>query len=158
MRDSFEAARRARLAEISAKPRGQRELEAAYGQVWDTQELTRDYEILGFLAPFVAVWRKADGVLGSLEFQASPRFYFAFQADQGEVRTWTGCGWCHTLNETTTPFCRSCGHEAQVARMHCRCPRCTAGTPAASGEQVTTVAEAVEEVLAELKRRQASGE
>jgi len=48
---------------------------------WDTQELARDFEVIGFLAPFVAVRRKADGVKGSLEFTHSPRWYFNFVED-----------------------------------------------------------------------------
>ncbi len=35
----------------------------------------------GFLAPFVVVRRKADGQLGSLEFQHEPRLYFHFEPD-----------------------------------------------------------------------------
>ena len=45
---------------------------------WTTEELKRDFEVLGFLAPFVAVRRKSDGVKGSLEFVHSPRVYFGF--------------------------------------------------------------------------------
>ena len=55
-----------------------REIEAEHGQVWDTQELRRDFEVVGFLAPLVVVRRRADGAKGSLEFQADPRFYFNF--------------------------------------------------------------------------------
>ena len=75
-----EAARRQRLAEINAAAAGREALEARHGQVWDTQELTRDYEVLGFAAPYVVVCRRADGVRGSLEFQHAPRFYFNFEA------------------------------------------------------------------------------
>jgi len=57
------------------------ELEAKHGQVWDTTQLTRDFEVMGFLAPFVVVRRKADQVVGSLEFQHRPRFYFNWKAD-----------------------------------------------------------------------------
>ena len=57
------------------------ELEAQMGQVWDTTELQRDFTVKGFQAPFVVATRKSDGVLGSLEFQSSPRLYYAFRAD-----------------------------------------------------------------------------
>jgi hypothetical protein len=57
----------------------ERDLEKYDGQRWDTQELAADFEVLGFLAPFVAVRRKADGVKGSLEFVHSPRVYFDFR-------------------------------------------------------------------------------
>ena len=77
--DRAEAARRERLAEINAAAAGREALEARHGQVWDTQELTRDYEVVGFAAPYVVVRRRADGLRGSLEFQHAPRFYFNFE-------------------------------------------------------------------------------
>jgi hypothetical protein len=61
------------IAEVRAR------LEKAHGQVWDTEELQRDYTVTGFLAPFVGVVRKSDGVEGSMMFQARPRFYFGFE-------------------------------------------------------------------------------
>lgn len=48
---------------------------------WDTAALCRDFEVIGFAAPFVVVKRKADGVKGSLEFTHSPRVYFNWRAD-----------------------------------------------------------------------------
>lgn len=51
------------------------ELEAQYGQVWDTEQLRAEFEVLSFLAPFVMVRRK-NGQRGSLQFQHAPRFYF----------------------------------------------------------------------------------
>ncbi len=81
MNDPTEPLRRERLAEINSQPGSREALESQYGQqVWDTSELSRDYEVLGFAAPYVIVVRRADGVRGSLEFQHSPRFYFNFQA------------------------------------------------------------------------------
>jgi len=56
-------------------------LEERQGRVWDTQELSRDFEVLGFRAPFVIVRRKRDSVKGTLIFQHSPRFYFSFVRD-----------------------------------------------------------------------------
>ena len=56
-------------------------LAAKYGQVWDTSELQKDYEVRGFMAPFVVVRRKSDGAVGSLEFQHMPRFYFNWTPD-----------------------------------------------------------------------------
>lgn len=54
-------------------------LEKQYGQVWDTNQLTTDFEVQSFLAPFVSVRRKRDGQKGLLMFQHSPRFYFSFE-------------------------------------------------------------------------------
>ncbi len=48
---------------------------------WDTDQLRAEFEVIGFLAPFVAVVRKADGVKGSMEFTHNPRFYFNFVPD-----------------------------------------------------------------------------
>lgn len=73
--------RRRRLAEINTDPLERRALETLYGRVWDTAELARDFEVLGFLAPFVVVCRKSDGRKGSLEFQHQPRLYFNFVLD-----------------------------------------------------------------------------
>ena len=53
-------------------------LESKHGQVWDTQELQQDFIVKSFLAPFILVKRKSDGVEGTLMFQHSPRYYFAF--------------------------------------------------------------------------------
>ncbi len=82
MNDPTEAIRRERLAEINAMPGSREALEAEHGQVWDTEQLTQDFEVIGFLAPFVVVRRKADGVKGSLEFQHRPRLYFNFAPDR----------------------------------------------------------------------------
>ena len=57
------------------------EAQAAQEQTWTTKELQRDFEVLGFMAPFVTVRRKSDGQLGSLEFTHSPRVYFGWKAD-----------------------------------------------------------------------------
>jgi len=68
------------VKEINADPSGRLDLEAKYGQVWDTDQVSQDFEVLGFMAPFVIVRRKADGMKGSLMFQHRPRFYFSFEA------------------------------------------------------------------------------
>ena len=81
MHDPTEAIRRSELAQINADPGSREALEAKHGEVWDTQELQRDCQALGFMAPYVIVCRRSDGVKGSLQFQGSPRFYFNFMAD-----------------------------------------------------------------------------
>ncbi len=77
--DETEAIRKRQLIEINADPGSREGLEAQYGQVWGTPEVMRDYEVLGFMAPYVVVRRKADGIKGSLMFQHDPRFYFKFE-------------------------------------------------------------------------------
>jgi len=81
MADTTEPCRRQRLEEINAEPDSREALEGQHGQVWSTDELSRDFEVLGFLAPYVVVRRRSDGQKGSLEFQHSPRFYFGFRLD-----------------------------------------------------------------------------
>jgi hypothetical protein len=81
MSDPTEDIRRQLVAEINAAPGSREALEARHGQVWNTEELGRDFEVVGFMAPLVVVRRRADGQKGSLEFQHHPRFYFNFVAD-----------------------------------------------------------------------------
>lgn len=78
--DETEAPRRQLLAEINADPTGRAALEAKHGKVWDTDQLSEDFTVIGFMAPVVAVIRKSDHQKGSLYFQANPRFYFSFSA------------------------------------------------------------------------------
>ena len=84
MSDPTELSRRQRLSEINAEPGSRAALEAQYGQVWTTDELTDEFEAIGFLAPFLVVRRRSDGTKGSLEFQHDPRFYFNFQPHNGK--------------------------------------------------------------------------
>lgn len=84
MPDETEPIRRQRLAKINAQPGSREALEAQYGQVWSTQQLRVDFEVIGFMAPLVVVVRRSDGVKGSLEFQHAPRLYFNFTPDTKE--------------------------------------------------------------------------
>jgi hypothetical protein len=77
--DPTENIRRQMLAEINAAPGSREYLEAKHGQVWDTSELSRDFEVLGFMAPLIVVIRKSDRQKGSMMFQHHPRFYFGFE-------------------------------------------------------------------------------
>jgi len=79
MTDPTENARRQMVGEINSNPGERKLLEIEYGQVWDTKQLQEDFKVEGFLAPFVVVIRKEDGVKGTLTFQDRPRFYWGFQ-------------------------------------------------------------------------------
>jgi len=79
MADVTESFRREYAAEINSKMSQREAMEAEHGQCWDTSELQRDFEVTGFMAPFVVVRRKSDGQKGSLLFQHSPRVYYGFQ-------------------------------------------------------------------------------
>ncbi len=81
MTDPTETIRRQQLAEINAAPGSREYLEAKYGKVWDTSELQEEFQALGFMAPYVIVKRRSDGIRGSLMFQGNPRFYFGFQPE-----------------------------------------------------------------------------
>ena len=52
-----------------------------YGEVWDTEEVTRDFVIEGFMAPFVVATHKETGKKGCLMFQHNPRFYFLWEPE-----------------------------------------------------------------------------
>jgi hypothetical protein len=82
MTDRTELLRRQRLAEINAVPGTREVLQAKHGHVWDTQELAEEFVVMGFSAPYVVVRRMADGVVGSLEFQHTPRFFFNWEPDK----------------------------------------------------------------------------
>jgi len=58
-----------------------KQLELEYGQVWNTSELTIDFQVIGFMAPMVRVIRKSDNIKGTLLFDHMPRFYYGFIAD-----------------------------------------------------------------------------
>jgi hypothetical protein len=77
--DPTENARRQMLSEINAEPGSREYLTAKHGQVWDTSELSEDFEVIGFMAPLIVVVRKSDRQKGSMMFQANPRFYFGFE-------------------------------------------------------------------------------
>ena len=81
MPDKTETIRRQMIAEINADSGNRADLESKHGQVWDTSQLTEDFEVLGFAAPLVVVRRRSDRVRGSLMFQHYPRFYYSFQPE-----------------------------------------------------------------------------
>lgn len=56
--------------------------EPVEGQTWTKEELERDFEVIGFLAPFVVVERRSDFVRGTMQFKHSPRIYFGFRPDR----------------------------------------------------------------------------
>ena len=78
--DPTEAFRRLRLTELNPGV-GKAELERRHGRVWGPAGMAADFTVIGFMAPYVAVRRRADGKIGSLEFQHEPRLYFNWQED-----------------------------------------------------------------------------
>jgi hypothetical protein len=61
------------------------ELEQWDGPTWDPEELKRDFEVLGYMAPFVVVRRRSDGITGSLKFPHEPRRYFDWKEHEPDV-------------------------------------------------------------------------
>lgn len=55
-------------------------------ETWTTEELQRDFDVHGFMAPYVVVTRKTDGARGSLEFVHNPRVYFGFEPGSAAER------------------------------------------------------------------------
>lgn len=79
--DLTEPFRRRRLAELNPGV-NRDELESRHGQVWNLRELASEFIVVGFMSPYIVVRRKSDGIVGSLEFQHAPRFYFNWREDQ----------------------------------------------------------------------------
>jgi hypothetical protein len=77
MHDETESARR----EMIAAGQPTKDLAQCADQIWDTEQLSAEFTVLAFLAPFAIVRRKRDGKCGSVEFIHSPRRYFNWQPD-----------------------------------------------------------------------------
>ena len=82
MTDPTESIRRDLVNEINNNPNSRESLAKKYGKIWNTEELGQDFEVKSFMAPFVVVKQKSDGVVGILVFQHQPRFYFDFTPDK----------------------------------------------------------------------------
>jgi hypothetical protein len=69
------------IEEINKEQADRDRLADKYGRVWNTTELQEEFEVQGFLAPFVGVKQKGTGKRGSLMFQHAPRYYFNWKPD-----------------------------------------------------------------------------
>jgi len=77
MSDPTESVRREMIREHNSMCR--EDIAAKYNSnVYDTEELQAEFEVLSFLAPFVFVKEKATGRKGTLKFQHMPRYYWGF--------------------------------------------------------------------------------
>lgn len=106
-----EAIRRSEVERLHSRHWPRTWLENEYGKVWDTSELAAEFEVNGFLAPFVVVKRRCDGVVGSLSFQASPRFYFDWEEFDGVL-------------PSERSACENCGRPAEYDTEMCLCAEC----------------------------------
>ena len=80
--DAAEEIRRHEVARLNRRKAEREQLEQVYGQVWDTDELWKQFEVLGFMAPFVKVRDLDTRERGTLKFQHDPRYYFSWRASQ----------------------------------------------------------------------------
>jgi hypothetical protein len=74
MNDQTETIRRAMIA--NGQPADDF---AVAANSWTTDEFRAEFEITGFMAPFVVARRRSDGKIGSAEFTHSPRVYFNWE-------------------------------------------------------------------------------
>ncbi len=72
------------LKSINHRPRTREQIKEwlSTHTVWDTEEMRREFDILGFKAPFAIVLDKKSGQRGSVLFQNDPRYYFSFDPDR----------------------------------------------------------------------------
>jgi hypothetical protein len=54
-------------------------LEAKYGKVWSAKDLEQDFVVTAFIGSTVVVRRKADDIVGTLEFTNRPHLFYNFQ-------------------------------------------------------------------------------
>ena len=86
MHDNTETTRKIHMVLINAgysdnEIERYQELVNTYGKdnVWTSDQISQDFNIEGFMAPYVVGTRRVDNVRGSLTFTHSPRFYFDFK-------------------------------------------------------------------------------
>ena len=85
MNDPTEPFRREAVARINSEVEVDNEdwervrLEAKYGKVYNTQEVQAEFEIEGFMAPYVVCTSRRTKERGTMEFQHQPRLYFNFR-------------------------------------------------------------------------------
>ena len=59
-----------------------RALEARHGKVWTAQELEQEFVVTAFIGSTVVVRRKADDMVGILEFTNRPHLFYNFQPNK----------------------------------------------------------------------------
>lgn len=79
MSDITEPIRRVLVEEINSERLERESLEEKYGMVWNTQQLSMEFEVMSFMAPFAMVKHRVTNAVGLLTFQHDPRYYFDFQ-------------------------------------------------------------------------------
>lgn len=67
---------------INRNPKTKEDLSRDYDCVWDSREVTDEFEILGYKSPFAIAECKQTGTRGTLIFQNEPRFYFGWDPER----------------------------------------------------------------------------
>jgi hypothetical protein len=82
MNDPTETIRHTMVQDINADAGDREWLKEKHGQVWNTQQLQEDFDVLQFAAPLIVVRQRSTGQMGSMFFQHQPRFYWGFKPDR----------------------------------------------------------------------------
>jgi hypothetical protein len=65
------------------QPIDRKALEAKFGKVWTPEELEQEFVVTAFIGSTVVVRRKADDMVGTLEFTNRPHLFYNFQPQKG---------------------------------------------------------------------------
>ena len=65
------------------EPTDRKTLESQFGKVWSAEELEQDFIVTAFIGSTVVVRRKADDVVGTLEYTRRPLLFYNFQPNKG---------------------------------------------------------------------------
>ena len=79
--DPTENVRRYMVNAINSSQKSKDDWAKEYGKVWETKDLTSEFEVISFAAPYVVAKNKLTGKKGSLLFSHSPRYYFGWLED-----------------------------------------------------------------------------
>lgn len=67
------------IIELMKETPARKRIVEKYGEVWNSKEFNRDFDVIKFADPFVYVRRKKDNMTGTMIFQPCPRYYYRFQ-------------------------------------------------------------------------------
>ena len=74
-----EQRRRKNQGKLKIMPKSKEELERLYGRVWSQKELASDFILTAIVGLTITVRRREDDVVGNLDYQNLPRWYFNFR-------------------------------------------------------------------------------
>jgi hypothetical protein len=65
------------------EPTDRQSLEAKFGNVWSEEGLAQEFVVAAIIAPHVVARRRADDVVGTVEFTNRPHLFYNFQPNKG---------------------------------------------------------------------------